>query len=140
MQRFVIALAISVLTFGVSASAASLDDIDPHMRKDAECMLGVLRTVPGIDQVELGVWQPPKEKAVPYLQYRAVADKDGYRLIVRFTAETGRTRDGKASYYFTAVMNGLVAGGEPGPREGGASAIERRWKADCGVEANMLFV
>jgi hypothetical protein len=134
-----------------SAHSASIYTLSPKMRDDAQCMYAVLRKVHGIDQVKLGAFES-QGWVYPYLEYRAAPAPDGYRLIVRYEAGQSCTNvadeDGtedfqcvphRGAYGFTAALSGLYAEGTE-PYDGGTPTIEKRWRAECRVDAGTLFI
>jgi len=151
MDRFAIVCAAAVAMIGsTSAHAASIYTLSPKMRDDVACMIDVLNNMPGIDRVKQGAfeWQG---WVYPFLEYRAAPRPDGYRLVVRFVAEQACTNvvndDGTEGFHcvphpgpygFTAMLSGMSAEGTE-PDDGGAPAIEKRWRAKCGVDAMSLF-
>ena len=138
MQRFAIVLA--AIMFAVPANSKSIYDIDPQMRKDAQCMFGVLKRTPGIDQVKLGAWKRDAW-VYPYLEYRSASDKQGYRQFVRFAPISPCSSEDRVKGcvpYFDTVMSGLMPAGRA-PEDWGASAIIDRWKSQCRVDAAILF-
>lgn len=119
------------------ACGASLADVSPPLRRDAECMLSVLKKVRGIDRVKLGI-SGSDGWAHPYLEYRA-APARGHRATIRF--DVSKPDAGASSaYQFGIVLPGLFGGNETGPPDYGTGAISRRWKAECGVHVFVLFV
>jgi hypothetical protein len=137
MRCFAFACAVLACAVATASVAASLKDVDPQVLKDAQCMVAVLKKEPGIDEAKLGV----TDRAGwvhPYVEYRSVADKDGYRQVVHFEASRGTLGESKKDYYFETVLSGLFTPGN-GPNDWGASAFIDKWKAECGVDATILF-
>jgi hypothetical protein len=119
------------------ALCASISDVEPPLRKTAECMIRVLKGMPDLDQINLGVYEQ-QGRAHIYVEYRAKPDALGNRATVRFVAESAGDVEEK-SYLFVAVFSGLIAQGTPGPNYGDLDAIEKRWKDQCGADTTTLL-
>ena len=108
-------------------------------------MFRVLGTVPGIDQMKLGV-SSDQNWIHPYLEYRAVANETGYRQVIRFYTFRACEANNQGSccsdvgrnYCFTAMLPGLVTPGRM-PSDWGTTDLEQKWKSTCGVNATSLF-
>jgi hypothetical protein len=121
-----------------AAHAASMDDVTPQLKRDAECMLRVLKSVPGIDGTEMGVsdlggWSHP------FLQYRAAPARDGYRATIRFDATKNfQSNDRKST--FEAMIPGIYGQNESGPPDYGTGALAKLWEKKCTVRVMVLSV
>jgi hypothetical protein len=139
---FPVAICATAIALASSARAASLDDVAPQMRKDAECMATVLRNVPRIDQVEVGVYRHGRT-AFPYVRFLAAPDRNNNRETISYSAHmacwakngTCETFDGR-NYMFVATLPGWD---QPRPTNWGTPEIEHRWKAECGVHATVVY-
>jgi hypothetical protein len=138
MKSFVIACAALACAVATPSTAASLKDVDPQVLKDAQCMVAVLKKEPGIDEAKLGV-KTSDGWVHPYVEYRTFADKNGDQQVIRFEALRGALGESKKDYYFETVLFGLIAAGQGAPNDWGASALIDKWKAECGVDATILF-
>jgi hypothetical protein len=110
-------------------------------------MASVLRKMPVIDRVEVGIYQDGRT-VLPYVNFRAAPDRHGYRYIVAYAAHMAcpmkhhlgtccSTKD--RNYCFSANLPGVYSSDEPGPSDWGTPEIEKRWTAECGVEATSVY-
>jgi hypothetical protein len=119
------------------ASCAAINDVAPKLKQDAECMLRVLKSVPGIDHVKMGVtdnlgW------VHPFLEYRAVPEPDGYRAIVVFEAiKEYKPSDEKSS--FEASLSGLMSPGQSELPLYGSTEIAKLLDDKCDVRVDVLL-
>jgi hypothetical protein len=144
MMRFLFTLCAGAVALATSAVSAPLDDVAPQMRKDAECMATVLRSMRDISQVEIGVYRRHGRTAYPYVRFLAAPDKHDNRETISYAAYlacrakngTCETFDGR-NYMFVATLPGLWD--QPRPTNWGTPEIEHRWKAKCGVDATAVY-
>ena len=122
------------------AKSPTMADVAPQLRKNAECMFRVLRTVPGIDHVRLGV-ENDQNWLHPYLEYRAKADERGFRPTMRYNAERACTADNRHNWCsrFVVLLSGLTSPGKE-PSDWGTRDINKKWKSACGVTAVGFFI
>jgi hypothetical protein len=99
-------------------------------------MLNALKTVPGVDEPELGTFSSGNW-ARPFLKYRYTNTK-GEKSTVTFLAQR-RDHSDDAGFSFHADLPGLFTPGTAGPDDRGTTAITRRWKAECGVDTDVLY-
>jgi hypothetical protein len=97
-------------------------------------MLRVLRNTPGVDSAATGVNDLDGR---PYIEFRYKTVR-GYRPTVRF--EAIESNSPKYGVYFQAAFGGLFGPSDKGPPTYGADEIAQRWKAQCDVNAGILFV
>lgn len=130
----------------VSAAGDPIDNVPPTLRQTALCMLNILKTAPGIDSPSLGVSnrnELTKDDWIhPFLQYQ-YSDKSGHILTIRFEAQRSRTFDlgthRHETYWFQAVLPGLMGPGKNTPYDWGTSKIEREWKKHCHITASTFY-
>jgi len=145
-SRKIIFFGIAAALWSSYAAGASINDVSPQMRHDAECMTNVLKTqVSGIDNIKIDVWNDG-HWLHPYVQYRAAADKSGFRYVVQFIAYPKCSPNPKESccsdtgrdYCFSAVLPGIVG---PGERlsDWGTSKVQKKWKDVCGINADAVY-
>jgi hypothetical protein len=142
-QRPIVGVVLAAAT--LASAHATTVGMAPQLRKDAECMFRVLKTVPGVDHVKLGA-SSYQNWIHPYLEYRATADETGYRQVIRYDAERACTVDNPHNccstadrdYCFVAILSGLTASGTE-PSDWGTRDIDRKWKSACGVTALGYF-
>jgi hypothetical protein len=150
-------IAISVFVIAsLTGSVADIEDMPPELHKDMACMTRVLQAIPGIDDVKTGaedvrgpapaaydvemsadVQKPDVEKQ-RYIEYR-VQEADG-ATVLRFAALRYAKADGVGyGYSFQIGLSGLSGEGLK-PRTYRTFEVISAWKAQCGVEAWVLFV
>lgn len=125
------------VTVTPAVNAPSMDDATPQLKRDAQCMLRVLKSVPGIDNIEMGVsdvggWSHP------FLQYRAKAEADGYRATIRFEATKSFYSSSDRKPFFIVALSGIASPGEDPPTYG-TGAVAKLWEEKCDVHAMVLF-
>lgn len=132
------------LAFGILAAAppsgTPRDNVPPSLRQTAACMLDVLKTTAGVASPKLG-FSNSDSWVHPYLQYQ-YSDESGQKFVVRFDAQRSRRFDLDArwhdTYWFQAVLPGLMGPGERMPFDWGTREIARKWKTQCGATAIVL--
>src|SRR3569833_942187 len=122
---------IAAMAVGSEALGASLAEVSPPLRRDAVCMLSVLKKERGIERAKLGT-SDSDGWVHPYLEYRA-APARGRRETIRFNVSKSDTRIGEP-YRFEIVPPGIFGGNETGPPDYGTGIIGKRWEAECGVK------
>jgi hypothetical protein len=120
-----------------AAHAASMDDVMPELRQDAECMLRTLKSVPGIDGTEIG-FSDTGRWSHPFIQYRAPPLSDGYRATIRFEATKSFYSSGDKKPFFIVALSGISSPGEDPPTYG-TGAVGKLWEEKCDVHAMVLF-
>jgi len=137
-MKFVLALALLAGVAVTSTARLPAPGVaTPQIKRDAQCMLRVLKSVSGIDTIESGMsdvggWQHP------FLQYRAAPLPNGYRAVIRFDATTEFHSDDRKSF-FIANLSGMSAVNEEAP-DYGAGAMATLWEKKCDVHVMVLFV
>ncbi|HEX2590485.1 MAG TPA: hypothetical protein VHL34_03275 [Rhizomicrobium sp.] len=129
------------------APCAASSVIAPEIRKDIDCMVNALKSVPGVDRVTTGVSDAPRPDGsngwtYPFIDYRG-SNKAGEKQMVRFIAVRNVT-DGHFVYSFTTMLNGLTViptrDAKPAsPDDWNAFKVASVWKARCGVYADAVF-
>jgi hypothetical protein len=117
--------ALSVIAFPARAQA---NDVPLQLKQTTECMLKVLRTVPGVSEPRIGN-STSDGWTHPYLEYRAAEDSH-WEQPTRFDVQ--KSHDGR--FRFMAVLPGV----------GGidihvTNNVVKEWKERCGVEAVVLL-
>jgi hypothetical protein len=148
MKRF---LLVTVLLIAPQSWAA---DMPPELQKTMACMTRALQSMPRIDDVKsglepvkkptpgsedvkmsVGVQQPDEQ---PYIEYRVHEADDA--TVLRFTGSRyAKTGGGGWGYSFQIGLSGIAAVGQE-PRTYRTSEVVNAWKAQCGVDAIVLFV
>jgi hypothetical protein len=110
---------------------AQTTDVPVPLKQSVDCMFEVLKTVPGVSEPKLG-YVTSEGWAHPFLEYRSAEGNDVHRM--RFEAQKGD------KYWFLAMMSGRID-----PRIGDIDihvthAVMQKWKTQCNVEANVLFL
>lgn len=134
---FSIILAILPLTSTASAGNAPISDALPSLRPEVQCMVNVLGTTPGVDDVRSGVSQTDGHTEA-FVEYR-YHESNGQLGVVRFVAYQSANSKNSVHFVAVAVMNGLMTPGSPGPPNFGVAKITRLWKLKCHVSAYELF-
>ena len=124
-------------TWTSAARTASIDDLTPQLKSDTECMLRVLKSVPGIDDAEMGV-SDTGDWLHPFLQYHAVAETNGFRATTRFEATRDFHSSSDQKTFFRALISGLAPPGEE-PPDYGTGAMAKLWEKKCNVHVMVLF-
>lgn len=110
------------IAFPVRAQASD------HLKQTTECMLQVLRVVPGVSEPHLGSassggWTHP------FLEYRA-DEESHWEQPTRFDAQ----QSNNGAVYFRAVLPGV---GRIDTHV--TNLVVQKWKEQCGVEAVVVF-
>ena len=100
-----------------------------QLKRNAECMLGVLEVFPGVSEQRLsedssGGWLHP------YLEYRAAEGSTGAR---RYRFDAQRSNDGH--YSFLAKLDGMGV-----TDTHVTEAVIEKWKTQCTVSSNVIFL
>jgi len=138
-KRWVFCSAIFGLTALAQVSAARsawFNGVPPKLSRDAECMLRVLKSAPGIDRIKLGISR--EDWPHPYLQYRTAPEPNGFRTTLRFEA-LWFPHLGDAKSPFHVVLPGAVPFGRAHPPDFGAGAMASLWNTKCDVSVSVLF-
>jgi hypothetical protein len=123
VPRFLFALVAVAYTV-----VAQTTDVPAPLEQTAECMLAILKAVPEVSEPKLGV-TTSDGWTHPFVEYRAAEALSG-ETPIRFDAK----KADRGGYWFLAVRSGLGA-----PEFHVTDSIIKKWKAQCGVEANVLF-
>ena|ERR1700723_393968 len=111
-----------------SSAGPETSEVPLQLKQTAECMLKVLKTVPGVSEPRLdnatsGGWTHP------FLEYRA-AEGSHWVQPTRFDAQ--KTTAG--SFSFVGILPGM------GPIDTHVTnVVVEQWKARCGVEAMVIL-
>ena len=135
LGQVLIVVSCGVVTV-TSALCAPANSSPSPLNRAAECMLNVLKTVPGVDEPELenfssGIW------ARPLLKYR-YTNKKGEKFTVTFLAQR-RDHSDYEGFSLHADLPGLFTPGTAGPDDWGTIEITKRWKAECGADTDVLY-
>lgn len=104
----------------------------PRLAQAVECMLRVLKTVPGVSEPKLDTTQS-SGVMVPIVEYRA-AEKASWTQPTRFVFQPESNR----TIWFQALLPGLISTGTDLDWHV-TKVVVKKWKAQCGVEATVLF-
>ena len=123
---------LPIALVGLSAHAQTTD-VPVPLRQSVDCMYEVLKTAPGVSEPKLG-YVTSEGWPHPFLEYRSGEGNDVHRM--RFEARRGD----HDKYWFLAMMSGRVD-----PRIGHidihiTDAVMQKWKTQCNVEANVIFM
>jgi hypothetical protein len=122
-----------------SAGDASRHDLFPAMMKDAQCMVGVLQTVPGATHIKLGVTNLGNY-AHPYVEYDAPPENGKTQTIIfNSFLPDAENWSGNSPYFFLAYLNGLFTPGGPPPSSWGTGVVVERFRKECHADVNALF-
>ncbi len=135
IAAFSAALATLPLASTASAGNAPISDALPSLRPEVQCMVNILATTAGVDDVRSGV-SLTDGHIEAFVEYR-YHENNGQLGAVRFIAY--QSANSKNSVYFLAVLNGLSTPRGPGPSDFGARKIARLWKLKCYVSAYTLY-
>jgi hypothetical protein len=113
-----------------------------RVKQATACMLKVLMTVPGVSGPRQGitvgipgqVLPAPGRIPRPYVEYRA-AEMARWTTPTRFIFESAS----KNEVYFQAMLPGMVTNPRSMPDTHITDIIIKKWKAQCGVQADILF-
>jgi len=134
--RVTVALLGAALVAGVifEAYISSLGPIELYRAVQAQgCMLAVLKAVPGVSDPKSG-WTENNGVFRAYVEYRA-NEGARWQQPTQFVLQpsSGRT------LYFQAILPGLVPVGSSSPDAHITNAVMASWKAQCRVNANIVF-
>jgi hypothetical protein len=110
--------------------------VDPFAVTD--CMVRVLRTVPGVTEPKFGYAWGLDGGPLRFVQYSYPSRYDHQPVRVTFW-ELGDVPNENTKPEFDTRMSGLFTEGEKGPDDYGANTIIPRWKASCGVGASIEY-
>ena len=129
--------ALATLPLASTASAGNAPAIDAlqSLKPEVQCMVNVLTTTSGVDNVRSGVSQTDGHIEA-FVEYR-YRESNGQLGAVRFVAS--QSVNSNKSVYFQTVLNGLTTHGGPRPSDFGATKIARLWKLKCNVIALTLY-
>jgi hypothetical protein len=99
-------------------------------------MLQVLKSTPGIDDIEMGA-SDTGGWSHPFLQYRAIPETDGFRATIRFEATKNFYSSSDQKTFFIALISGLASPGE-NPTDYGTGAMAMLWEKKCDVHVMVL--
>ncbi len=127
------------------ARGAPEDAEPPTVTRMVACMVDVLKTTPGVDQIavsHVNTANMPRsdhpEDIVawlhPILTYR-VTNAAGETQILQFEPQ----RIGPDAYFFWTILNGLHSPGGPPPSDWGTDGVTAVWKAKCDVGAVGIY-
>jgi hypothetical protein len=109
------------------SAGAEPTDVSRPLKQSTECMLDVLKSVPGISEPRLGN-TTSDGVSHPYLECRAA---EGSRWIqpTRFYVQQSNN-----SHYWQAMLPGMMEIDVHATND-----VVRKWKTQCGVKAYVLF-
>ena len=130
----VVAVLITPRTGVVTAMSAQgqTSDVPPSLKQSADCMLEVLKTVPGVSEPKLG-YVTREGWTHPFLEYRA-AERTSWVQPTRFEA-----RRSARGMWFQAVLPGVVSPGL-GLDIHVTDAVMKKWKTQCHIDAIVITV
>lgn len=146
MKQLSAAIMVAAALVSTNAFSASVKGMPPDLQKAADCMYGILKKEPGFEKTKLGMYES-EGFLLPYIQYLSPPDGLGRRITVTFGAEASCTALNRSynccmekdRYCFTALLNGLSSTSDPGPPDGDANVLIRKWNAACNVSATAIF-
>jgi hypothetical protein len=97
------------------------------LRLATDCMFAVLKTVPGVSEPSMGI-STSDGWTHTFLEYRATEHSSETQPI-RFSAR----KSDRGGYWFMAVRSGF------GVDLHVTEVVMKEWKAQCGVDTNVLF-
>jgi hypothetical protein len=107
---------------------AQTSDVPARLKQTTECMLKVLKTVPGVSEPRLGN-ATSSGWTHPFLEYRAAEDSH-WEQPTRFDAQ--KSDDGR--FWFMSMLPGM------GTIDTHVTdVVVLKWKAQCTVEAAVLL-
>ena len=121
------------LILTAASAHAETTEIPPSLKRDAECMYKVLKTVPGVTEPKLG-YETSDGWTHPFLEYRA-AEANSWGGPMRFHAK--KPDNGK--FWFLAITPGRILPAVGHVDIHVTDAVVDKWKAQCRVDANVLF-
>ncbi len=103
-------------------------EVPTELKTNAECMLTVLKMVPGVSELRLDSdnrngWNHP------FLEYRAA---EGLRGSQRMRFDAQKSVEGY--HWFLAYLSGMG-----NPQIHVTELVIQSWKTQCGVSANVIF-
>ena len=130
---FCTAFVISTATPSLGVSA---NDIPQAIKRAMKCMVSVLNTIPHVEDVKVGIIHDDNwaQSFVQY-QYQGKGRNEG---TVRFVELRPNALDNGAAFH--TRLGGLFGGTESGPPDLGTREITHKWKARCGVNADVLYM
>jgi len=123
----------AILAVGVATVARAQTDLgpSPDLTQSAYCMLGILKTMPGVTDPKLD-----DARDGFCLEYQP-DEKSRWVQPTRFCLQASRNAAHRP-YEFMAIFPGVVpVGGEPDIHI--SQSIMQKWNAQCGVHAMGLF-
>jgi hypothetical protein len=109
-------------------------DVPHALKQSAECMLKVLKTVLGVSEPKLG-YATSEGWNHPFLEYRA-EERNSWGKPMRFEAQKKVIPH---QYWFLAITSGRVLPDIGHVDIHVTEAVMQQWKAQCNVDANVLF-
>jgi len=128
--------AISTCVYGKTSAELT------RVKQATACMLKVLKTVPGVSNPRQGitvgipgqVLPAPGRIPRPYVEYEA-AEMAHWTAPTRFIFESAS----KNEIYFQTMLPGMVSSPTSMPDTHITDVVTKKWKAQCGVQAGILF-
>ena len=115
--------------------AADAGEVPPALLQKAECMLQVLKTVPGVSNPKLKI-EASKEWSYPILSYEP---DEKARWIEPTSFYPDKPKDpAHGPYLFEAVVPGVLAEGEKNIDIHVTLAVVDKWRIQCGVETSVV--
>lgn len=112
--------------FSSIACAQVVTDVSKNLKESSECMLGVLKRVPGVTEPRLGEITA-NGITLPFLEYRA-AEKSSWVEPTRFYIQV--SEDG--SMWYTTILPGI------GTLDTHVTdKVVRKWRKECHVTASV---
>lgn len=126
-------LTLSLITVLAQPAHGQTRQIPPHIKKTMGCMLRVLKTVPGVSNPRMHI-VTTGDVTQSFIEYRAT---EATRWVQPTRFILHKTSDG--GIWFLATLPGILP-------PGGSldlhvtDAVMKKWKAQCGVDANVITV
>ena len=139
VPRLLVVLCTSATsTFVYGKTSAELT----RVKQATACMLKVLKTVPGVSNPRQGITvgipgqvQPaPGRIPRPYVEYRA-AEEARWTTPTRFIFESASRNE----IYFQTMLPGMVSTPSSMPDTHITDVVTKKWKEQCGVQADILL-
>lgn len=125
---------IFCLTLALPLSASAyVSNASSDLTQVTACMLKALKTIPGVSQEVLGEAKSHGTTR-PFIEYRA-EEETRWEQPTRFTLQPSNG----SRFWFMAMLPGLVAPGSDLDLHI-TNVVVKKWKTQCGVEADVLTI
>ena len=129
MKRYLAVLFCTLAVPGVSHETKSPQDISPGAREAIHCMLNLMRSAQGAQNVRFFVAYDREVGSFPVLAYSFVG-KSGQRHDVELPIQNHADQRGFRSF---AIGKAFVDGGGP------VNLVDLQWETECRVIGHIVF-